>query len=76
MNTILVIGIGFGCVIGGNMKDLVKVTCYGTTETMERQKAISFYLDCMYNSEGAERDRYTNIYLKLLQGYKVVDDGV
>lgn len=57
------------------MKDLVKVTCYGITETMERKQAISFYLNCMYNSEGAERDRYTNIYLKLLQGDKVVDDG-
>ena len=56
------------------MKDLVKVTCYGTTETMERKKAIDFYLKCMYNSEGAERDRYVNIYLKLLQGDKVVDD--
>jgi hypothetical protein len=57
------------------MKDLVKVTCYGTTETMNRKEAISFYLNCMYNSEGAERDRYVNIYLKLLQGDKVVNEG-
>ena len=42
MNTILVIAIGFGYVIGGNMKDLVKVTCYGTTETMERKKQLVF----------------------------------
>lgn len=55
-------------------KDLVKITCYGETETRERKDALDFYLDCMYNSEGAERDRYVNIYLGLMAGQKVVKD--
>ena len=55
-------------------KDLVKIICYGKEQIMERQEAIKFYLDCMYCSEGAERDRYVNIYLGLLDGEKVVRD--
>ena len=48
--------------------DLVKITCYGKTETMTRSKAKSFYLDCMMNSEGSERDRYVSIYTQLMRG--------
>lgn len=55
-------------------KDLVTVTCYGKSEIMDREYAIAFYLDCMRNSEGAERDRYTNIYLQLLDGAKEATD--
>ncbi len=43
--------------------------CYGKEqEFTSRKKAIDFYLDCMMNSDGAERDRYTNIYLDLQEG--------
>ncbi len=55
--------------------DLVKITCYGEVEVVERKKALSFYLDAMRNSEGSERDRYTNIYIGLLDGLDVVTDG-
>lgn len=55
-------------------KDLVKIICYNKEQYMERQEAIKFYLECMMCSEGAERDRYVNIYLGLIQGRKEVRD--
>lgn len=54
--------------------DKVKITCYGKTEEMEREDALSKYLDCMAHSEGAERDRYVNIYLQLIAGEKECND--
>ena len=55
-------------------KDMVTVTCYGKTEKMSRKDAMKFYLECMMMSEGAERDRYTNIYLGLISGETNVCD--
>lgn len=57
------------------MKDIVTIICYGKTEQMEREKAKEFYLNCMANSEGSERNRYTNIYLDLVAGLSVCTDG-
>ena len=54
--------------------DPVQVTCYGQTKTWERKDALNFYLDCMRNSEGAERDRYVNIYYQLARGAKEARD--
>lgn len=52
------------------MKEEIKITCYGKTETWEnREKAKAFYFECMISSEGAERDRYVNIYTQLCLGY-------
>ena len=49
--------------------DSVKITCYGETKVWDsRAEAIAFYLEGMTMCEGAERDRYTNIYLQLLEG--------
>jgi hypothetical protein len=50
--------------------DLVVVTCYNQQEVMERGLAIQKYLDCIMHSEGAERDRYVNIYFQLTSGAK------
>lgn len=49
-------------------KDMVTVTCYGRTETMERNKAMQFYRDCAQNSEGHERNRYFNVLMDLMDG--------
>lgn len=49
-------------------KDIVTISCYGQIETMTRRDAIEKYLDCMRNSEGAERERYETIYFQLLDG--------
>ena len=57
-------------------KDMVKVTCYKTTQTMTRDDAIQFYLKAIRCSEGSERDRYMNIYLQLLDGEKECSDEV
>ena len=59
------------------MQDKVYTICYNRlTIYPNRKKAIDFFLDCMYCSEGSERDRYTNVYLDLLnpQCYVAKDD--
>ena len=55
-------------------KDLVEITCYGQTETMERKKAIQFYTECAEWSDGCEKERYCNILCDLLSGRKVARD--
>ena len=53
------------------LKDSVKITCYGVTKVgKNRQDAIKEFLEGMLCCEGAERDRYTNIYLQLTSGCK------
>ena len=55
--------------------DLVKITCYNRTETMEREDAIAKYVEAMAWSDGSERDRYVNVYLGLISGATEVSDG-
>lgn len=54
--------------------DMVTITCYGNTETMERSTAIQFYMQGVVECEGSERDRYINILEGLEAGLKEVDD--
>ena len=55
--------------------DSVKVICYGKEKIWDdRAEAISFFREGMESCEGAERNRYTNIYLQLLDGKKVCKD--
>ena len=55
--------------------DSVTITCYGSTEVWDsRADAMKFYLEGMTACEGAERDRYTNIYLDLLEGCDICKD--
>ena len=55
--------------------DSVKVTCYGEEKVWDsRAEAIAFYLEGMTACEGSERDRYTNIYLQLLEGCTECED--
>ena len=58
------------------MLETVKTICYGREVIWDsREKAIMFFLECMASSEGAERERYLNILVKLKSGEKVcVDD--
>ena len=55
-------------------KDLVEITCYGQTQTWEREKAKAFFLECMCNSEGSENERYSTIYCGLMNGEKKISD--
>ena len=55
------------------MEDVVTIKCYGTTKTYERQKALDKFFEGMMMCEGAERDRYTNIFIALKCGEKNID---
>ena len=55
-------------------KDIVTIVCYGKTEQMEREKAIAKYYDGMMCCDGSERNRYTNIYMDLINGLDVCKD--
>lgn len=54
--------------------DRVKITCYRSTEYMNRDDAIRFYMEGVRNCDGAERNRYMNILLDLLDGLNVATD--
>ncbi len=55
------------------MDKIVKV-CSGK-ETWESKKAAGrFYLRAMMGSDGSERERYTNIYIKLQMGMTFCTD--
>lgn len=41
---------------------------------MKRKDAIDFYLEGMMACEGSEAERYTNIYLQLLEGQMTCKD--
>ena len=48
---------------------MVTTICYGQEKKWDsRQEAVKFFLEAMENSEGAEHEIYTNIYLKLIFG--------
>ena len=57
-------------------KDIVTIHVYNTVEKMERAKAKKKYLEGMACCEGAERDRYVNIYLQLMDGEKECFDEI
>lgn len=59
-----------------NKKDMVTVTCYGREETLSRSAAIKKYKEGMRCCEGSERERYTNIYLQLIEGQTKCSDHV
>lgn len=53
----------------------VKTICYGREKIWDsREEAIMFFLECMASSEGAERERYFNILVKLKSDEKVCTD--
>lgn len=71
-------GCGLNVVYGEDVVkklDAVTVITYGQKQIWDSRKdAIAFYLEGMAYCEGAERDRYTNIYLDLISGAKVCRD--
>ena len=53
----------------------VTVICYGKTQIWDsREEAKAFYLDAIANSEGSEKERYTNIFLDLESKMEVCCD--
>ncbi len=55
-------------------KDPVTVTCYGKTKVWERSKALEFFLEGAWQCDGAEAERYFNIYYQLIHGEKEASD--
>lgn len=55
--------------------DVVKTICYGKERIRDKKEdAIAFFVDCMLNSEGSERERYCNILSSLKANLKVCKD--
>lgn len=55
--------------------DSVTVICYGDTKVWDsRAEAEQFFLEGMCACEGAEKERYTNVYLDLKSGKTVCRD--
>ena len=53
----------------------VKTICYGEEKIWDSRKAaMDFFFDAMMGSDGSEKQRYTNVYMKLLMGWEVCSD--
>lgn len=56
---------------------MVTTICYGEKREWEsRLDAISFFTEAMMYSEGSERDRYTNVYIDLVNGKDICTDEI
>ncbi len=71
-------GSGLNVVYGEDIvKKLTTVTtvCYGEKKVWDSRKdAADFFLQAIAGTEGAECERYTNIYTKLISGLEVCSD--
>lgn len=71
-------GSGLNVVYGEDIvKKLATVTtvCYGEKQVWNsRKEAADFFLEAIAGSEGAECERYTAIYTKLVSGLEVCSD--
>ncbi len=57
-------------------KDSITTVCYEEVrEWDERTEARSYFLEAMMNSDGAERERYSNVYLKIIRGLDYCTDS-
>ena len=55
--------------------DSVTTVCYGQKKVWDsREEAADFFLEAIASSEGAECERYTTIYTKLIEGLAVCSD--
>lgn len=54
----------------------VRTVCYDTEDIWKsREEAKQFFLRAMAGCQGSEKERYTNIYMKLLMGMNDCDDS-
>lgn len=58
------------------LNEKVKVTCYRRTEVMTRKKAIDEFYEGMIFCDGSEAERYTTIYLQLMEGRMECSDEI
>ena len=57
------------------LSEKVSIECYGEVETMTREQALDKYRMCIDYSDGSEKERYVNIFLQLLDGYRICYDN-
>ena len=57
------------------LSEKVSIECYGEVETMTREQALDKYRMCIDYSDGCEKERYVNIFLQLLDGYRICYDN-
>lgn len=57
-------------------KEDITTICYGHIDKWDsRAKAIKYFFNCARSSEGAERERYVNVMMKLMSGASMATDG-
>ena len=57
-------------------KDSITTVCYGEVrEWDERAEARNNFLEAMMNSDGSERERYSNVYFKIIRGLDCCTDS-
>ena len=60
---------------GEKSMDKIVTVCYGEEESWKSKEAAEqFFLQAMMGSDGSERERYTNIYIKLQMGMTFCTD--
>ena len=58
-----------------NPKRKVTTVCYGEKRVWnDREEAKAFFLEAMMNSDGSEHDRYSSIYIQLMNGLSYCTD--
>lgn len=58
-----------------NRKQKVTTVCYGQKQVWDsREEAKAFFLEAMMNSDGSEHDRYSGIYIQLMNGLNYCTD--
>ena len=58
------------------MSDLVTTICYGQKQEWDdRWEAVDFFKEGVMACDGAEKERYTNILMKLLAGETECSDS-
>lgn len=56
-------------------KNAVVCVCYGTAMLFKNsQDAKRYFKECILCSDGCEQERYTTIYFKIDDGWRVADD--
>lgn len=60
----------------GLKSGVVTTVCYGKEEQWDdRAEAARSFLNAMMNSEGSERERYSNVYFEIIQGLNCCTDS-
>lgn len=54
--------------------EIITITYGKAQKWRSRKEAIAFFKDAVYSCEGAERERYVNVFMKLLDGKTVCTD--